>query len=59
MKKFQKVKELIGSAEKDAGKFYEKGNHAAGTRLRKAMQQLKASAQEIRWEVTEMKNKGK
>ena len=56
MEKFQKVKELIAAAEADATAFYEKGNKAAGTRLRNAMQQLKVVAQEIRNEVTEKKN---
>jgi hypothetical protein len=36
-------------------KFYEKGNKAAGTRLRKGMQELKKLAQEIRVEVQERK----
>lgn len=56
MEKFQKVKALINSVEKDAAAFYEKGNKAAGTRIRNAMQQLKVAAQEIRQEVTEKKN---
>lgn len=59
MEKFQKVKELISSVEQDAAAFYEKGNKAAGTRVRNAMQQLKVAAQEIRQEVTELKNKDK
>lgn len=59
MEKFSKVKELIASVEADADKFYNSGNGAAGTRLRKAMQDLKGLAQEIRTEVTELKNKVK
>lgn len=55
MEKFVKLKELIASAETDADKFYNKGNSAAGTRLRSAMQQLKVLAQEIRQDVTEKK----
>lgn len=55
MVKFQKVKALIASAEADAEKFYNKGNSAAGTRLRKAMQELKVAAQEVRTEVTSKK----
>ncbi|GAB2693747.1 hypothetical protein GCM10027037_16520 [Mucilaginibacter koreensis] len=57
MEKFSKVKELIASLEGDADKFYAKGNSAAGTRLRKGMQDLKNLAQEIRTEVQETKNK--
>ncbi|MEJ2900815.1 MULTISPECIES: hypothetical protein [Pedobacter] len=56
MEKFSKVKELLASVEADAEKFYNSGNNAAGTRVRKAMQDLKVLAQEIRAEVTEKKN---
>ncbi|MDR6941430.1 histone H1 [Mucilaginibacter pocheonensis] len=56
MENFQKVKELIAAAEQDAQAFYDKGNKAAGTRLRNAMQQLKTIATDIRKEVTEKKN---
>lgn len=59
MEKFQKVKELVAQVEADATKFYENGNGAAGTRVRKAMQDLKVLAQEIRAEVTEKKNSAK
>ncbi|MFC3562798.1 histone H1 [Pedobacter jamesrossensis] len=59
MEKFEKVKEVISAIEADATKFYENGNAAAGTRLRKAMQDLKVLAQEIRAEVTEKKNSDK
>lgn len=57
MEKFSKLKELIASVEADAEKFYNNANNAAGTRVRKAMQDLKNLAQEIRTEVTEIKNK--
>ena len=57
MKKFTAVKELIASLEADAEKFYNKGNSAAGTRVRKGMQDLKNLAQSIRLEVQEAKNK--
>lgn len=56
MEKFQKVKELVAAIEADADKFYNNGNSAAGTRVRKGMQDLKVLAQEIRTEVTEKKN---
>lgn len=56
MEKFTTLKELIATAENDAAAFYEKGNKAAGTRLRNAMQQLKVVATDIRKEVTEKKN---
>lgn len=56
MEKFTKLKELIAEAEADVQKFYSAGNGAAGTRTRKAMQDLKTLAQEIRTEITEKKN---
>lgn len=58
MEKFNQVKELIAASEADFTAFFEKGNKAAGTRVRNAMQQLKTLAQEIRQQVTEQKNKG-
>ena len=57
MQKFEELKNLIASLEGDADKFYNKGNSAAGTRVRKGMQDLKNLAQEIRAEVQEIKNK--
>ncbi|WP_276089870.1 histone H1 [Pedobacter sp. JY14-1] len=56
MEKFTKLKELVAAAEADAGKFYSAANGAAGTRTRKAMQDIKTLAQEIRNEITEKKN---
>jgi hypothetical protein len=57
MKRFEELKNLIASIEPDAEKFYNKGNSAAGTRVRKGMQDLKNIAQQIRAEVQELKNK--
>jgi hypothetical protein len=57
MSKFQEIKDLIASVEADVEKFYTKGNAAAGTRVRKSMQDLKKLAQEVRVEVQESKNK--
>lgn len=56
MKKFEELKTLVASLEEDMDKFYNKENGAAGTRVRKAMQDLKTLAQEIRTEVQETKN---
>jgi len=56
MEKFQKVKDLLTEVEADVKKFYENNNSAAGTRVRKGMQDLKNLAQEIRTEITEKKN---
>ena len=56
MEKFEEVKNLIMSLEGDFDKFYDKKNQAAGTRVRKGMQELKTMAQDIRTEVQNMKN---
>jgi hypothetical protein len=56
MNKFNQVRDLVMSLESDFEKFYEKGNSAAGTRVRKGMQDLKNLAQDLRKEVQDMKN---
>lgn len=58
MKRFEQLKELVDALEGDFAKFYDKENSAAGTRVRKGMQDLKNLAQEIRIEVQDIKNKG-
>lgn len=58
MNNFSKLKDLVMSLEGDFDKFYDKQNSAAGTRVRKGMQELKNMAQEIRTEVQNMKNSG-
>lgn len=59
MSRFQELKDLLGTFEKDFIKFYDKGNKSAGTRVRKAMNELKRKAQEIRKEVQEIKAQAK
>ncbi len=56
MGRFNEVQDLVSSLEADFEKFYEKGNNAAGTRVRKGMQALKNLAQDIRVEVQAKKN---
>jgi hypothetical protein len=58
MSRFSEVKNLVMNLEADFEKFYDKGNQAAGTRVRKGMQELKNLAQEIRTEVQDKKNAG-
>lgn len=55
MNRFQELKDLVNTFEKDFIKFYERGNKSAGTRVRKAMNDLKRKAQDIRKEVQERK----
>ncbi|PRY88456.1 histone H1 [Mongoliibacter ruber] len=58
MSRFDELKGLVMGLEDDFEKFYDKGNQAAGTRVRKGMQDLKTMAQDIRKEVQDMKNAG-
>ena len=51
MSQFSDLKDFVDSLEEDFTKFYEKGNKAAGTRIRKGMQDLKKMAQDIRVDV--------
>ena len=55
---FSQLQELVSILEEDAKKFYVKGNKSAGTRLRNGMQNVKKIAQNVRMEVSEIKNKG-
>lgn len=56
MDSIEKLEALVATAREEADKFYAKGNKAAGTRLRKAMQDIKGLAQDIRVDVQNSKN---
>lgn len=56
MEKLEQLKQVIASIEPDFEKFYGKGVKAASPRIRKAMQEIKAIAQEIRVDVQEKRN---
>lgn len=47
MNEYAKLKEIVENCAADIDKF-ESGNKAAGTRVRKAMQDVKNQAQEVR-----------
>jgi hypothetical protein len=47
---------LLENTRDDYEKFFERSNAAAGTRVRKALQEVKALAQDLRIEVQEAKN---
>ena len=49
---------ILEGTREDHTKFFGTGNNAAGTRVRKAMQEVKTLAQELRTEVQETKNSG-
>ncbi len=55
MQKYQNLIEFIKTLEGDVVKFYEKGQSAAGTRLRKGLSELKRLAQDMRNEVQDVK----
>ena len=55
----EQIRELVATTEEDYDKFYGKGNAAAGTRVRKNMQELKLLAQELRLDVQKTKNSDK
>ena len=47
---------LLEESREDFTKFYERGNNAAGTRIRKTMQEVKNVAQELGVDVQDTKN---
>ncbi len=47
---------MLDAMQSDFEKFYDKGNNAAGTRVRKGLQDLKNKCQEIRLDVQNRKN---
>jgi hypothetical protein len=49
---------LLEETRDDHDKFFERGNNAAGTRVRKVMQEIKLMAQDLRLDVQETKNAG-
>jgi hypothetical protein len=49
----EQLQTTLDSIQDDASKFNEKGNKAAGTRVRKGMQAIKALAQDVRVHVSE------
>ena len=55
-RQFERLQNFVNSLQDDFEKFYVKENKAAGTRIRKSMQELKSIAQEIRVEIQEKKN---
>jgi hypothetical protein len=51
MEKYAKLQEVLDSMKTDIEKFYEKGKNAAGTRLRKSLNDLRKKAAEIRKDI--------
>lgn len=59
MDKFTELEQLVANMKEDVIKFYDKGNKAAGVRVRKSLQDVKALAQEIRKQVSEKNSEDK
>jgi len=55
MENFQKIQEAMEAVQDDVDKF-KNGNMSAGTRIRKAMQEIKGLAQQVRTQVQLIKN---
>ena len=51
----QELQSILENIQTDVDKF-NNGNMSAGTRIRKAMQEIKGQAQDLRKEVQEIKN---
>ncbi|HMQ68701.1 MAG TPA: histone H1 [Ignavibacteria bacterium] len=59
MSNLDQLNEILDSMKVDAEKFYEKGQNAAGTRLRKSLNDLRKKAAEIRKEIQDERAKRK
>lgn len=56
MENYEKLKSLVLQLEDDVKKSFEKGNKAAGVRVRKQLQIIKAQSQILRKEISDNKN---
>lgn len=55
MQEYERLKELVEAAADDVNKA-EGGNKAAGTRVRKSMQEIKETAQSVRKKILEVRS---
>ena len=53
LEQLEQIRQALDTIQEDAIKFTEKGNKAAGPRIRKQMQEIKALAQAVRTSVSE------
>lgn len=56
MQKYEELARCVENIERDANKFFNNGNKAAGTRARKHLQELKQLAQDLRVLIQDTKN---
>jgi hypothetical protein len=59
MEKFTNLQGILDGMKTDIEKFYEKSQNAAGTRLRKELNNLRKLAAEIRKDIQEVRNSRK
>ncbi|HZW39902.1 MAG TPA: histone H1 [Ignavibacteriaceae bacterium] len=59
MNKLEELRQAVNNLEGDYQKFYEKGQAAAGTRLRKGLSDLRKLAQDARKEIQDLKSQRK
>jgi archaellum component FlaC len=59
MEKLQQIKEILDTMQKDIEKFYDKGQNAAGTRIRKDLNSIRKLAAEMRKEIQDVRTNRK
>ncbi|MEO6694127.1 MAG: histone H1 [Ignavibacteria bacterium] len=59
MEKFGSLQEILDGMKTDIEKFYEKSQNAAGTRLRKSLNDLRKKSAEIRKDIQDERTKRK
>jgi len=56
MEEYEALKQLVADIEEDVIKAMKNNNKAAGTRVRKVMQQIKKAAQDVRIKILETRS---
>jgi hypothetical protein len=59
MEKINEIRAMLDDMGKDLEKFYTKGQNSAGTRLRKALNEVRKKAQEMRNEIQSIRQQRK
>jgi hypothetical protein len=59
MNRYQDLVQAVKDLETDFQKFYERGQAAAGTRVRKGLSDLRKLAQDVRKDIQEVKSRRK
>jgi len=59
MEKINEIRAMLDAMGKDLEKFYSKGQNSAGTRLRKALNEVRKKCQEMRNEIQGIRSERK